>query len=364
MPENTTATKKSFSLDWLIGGILTKLGDIFDSFTGRRWKPSSSLATSELTERLKKLLDMEVKDLGAKGKFVPHNLKLKMQWDKFSTDSENALKTLQNELLIAAVDHINDNRYQTYEPINLEVKPDYFTEGVKLIASFDKIGKEENEVAVNVTVPEIKVGNYMPEPVVEKEESQKEIVFAEFSVGGKQKKVRLEFSPGTRRSVGRNKQNDLTIDDDSVSKIHAALVLNKENQFQIADTGSTNGTFINDQRISYGKAMTISDTDKIKFGTIEVQFTREIREDIPEPETEIQTAVQTEVLINSEEIISQADLSEKTEISTKIQEAEEKKNEPQKADFVGQDIQNEDEKDFTQQGIVFDFEKRESETQK
>ena len=85
-----------------------------------------------------------------------------------------------------------------------------------------------------------------------------------------------------RRSVGRNRQNDLTIDDNSVSKIHAALVLNKENQFQIADTGSTNGTFINGQRISYGKAMTISDTDKIKFGTIEVSFTRQIQPEVSE----------------------------------------------------------------------------------
>ena len=281
MAENPAATKKSFSLDWLISGVLTKFGDIFDSLTGRRWKPSSSLATSELTEKLKKLLDQEVKDLGGKGKFVPHNLKLKMQWDKFSTDSEKALKTLQNELLIAAIDHINDNRYQTYEPLNLEVKHDYFTEGVKLIASFDKIGKEEREVAVNVTVPEIKVGDYAPEPIIENEPS-KEIFIAEFSLNGKPKQVQLEFSSGMRRSVGRNKQNDLTIDDNSVSKIHAALVLNKENQFQIADTGSTNGTFINDQRISYGKAMTISDTDKIKFGTVEVSFTRQVQPELSE----------------------------------------------------------------------------------
>ena len=296
MSENPTATKKSFSLDWLIGGVLTKFGDIFDSLTGRRWKPSSSLATSELTEKLKKLLDREAKDLGGKGKFVPHNLKLKMQWDKFSTDSEKALKTLQTELLIAAIDHINDNRYQTYEPLNLEVKHDYFTEGVKLTAGFDKTGKEESETAVNVTVPEIKVGDYAPEPIVETE-PLKEIFIAEFSLNGKPKQVQLEFTQGMRRSVGRNKQNDLTIDDNSVSKIHAALVLNKENLFQIADTGSTNGTFINDQRISYGKAMTISDTDKVKFGTIEVSFKRQIQPEVSEPLLVVETASKTEDIV-------------------------------------------------------------------
>ncbi|CAN5735832.1 hypothetical protein BH20ACI4_BH20ACI4_06320 [soil metagenome] len=363
MSENTTATKKSFSLDWLIGGILTKFGDIFDSLTGRRWKPASSLATSELTERLKKLLDMEVRDLGEKGKFVPHNLKLKMQWDKFSTDSEKALQTLQTELLIAAVDHINDNRYQTYEPLNLLVKPDYFTEGVKLIASFDNIGKEEREVALNVTVPEIKVGDYAPEPVVGIE-PQKEIFIAEFSVNGKPKVVNLEFSPGTRRSVGRNKQNDLTIDDNSVSKIHAALVLNKDNQFQIADTGSTNGTFINDQRIAYGKAMTISGADKVKFGTVEVSFKLPVQQEISAPEIPANTAVETEVSLNSEQMISQANLSENTNIPINGNNSELISNEPETvvaADEVKPDVEQ---KDMTQQGIVFDFENRESETQK
>ena len=49
------------SPDWFVRGVLTKLGETFDQFTGRNWKPSSSLATSELTERLKILLDAEAK---------------------------------------------------------------------------------------------------------------------------------------------------------------------------------------------------------------------------------------------------------------------------------------------------------------
>ncbi len=361
MSEKTAETKKSFSLDWLIQGVLTKFGDIFDALTGRRWKPSSSLATSELTEKLKKLLDMEVKDLGGKGKFVPHNLKLKMQWDKFSTDSENALSTLQNELLIAAIDHINDNRYQTYEPLNLEVKPDYFTEGVKLVASFDKIGKEEHEVAVNVTVPDIKVGNFVPELIVEPS-VQKEIYHFEFITGGKEKNVKLEFASGTRRGVGRNKQNDLTIDDNSVSKIHATLILNREDQLQVADTGSTNGTFINGQRISYGKAMTISDTDKVKFGTVDVSIRKEIRQEISEPESSDNTAADTEVLLNSEQLLSGIRTPAKEEIQSVVTNQNNLKNEPVPEFAVTNQVSQND--NATKQGIVFDFENQPDGNQK
>ena len=44
--------------------------------------------------------------------------------DKFSDDAEDALKALERELTVAAIDHINDSLYYTYAPISLEVKPD------------------------------------------------------------------------------------------------------------------------------------------------------------------------------------------------------------------------------------------------
>lgn len=273
MSSKEITKKKSITPDWLVQGVLSKIGDIFDNLTGRKWQPSSSLATSELIERLKRLLDAEIKDTGEKGKFVPHNLKLKMQWDKFSTDSEKALKKLENELLIAAVDHINDNRYQTYAPLKLEVKPDYFTEGVKLLASFEKFAEEDREIAVNVTVPEIKVGDFISQPTTP-DEPEKTVFSADYVVRGKAQKTKLKFTKGKRVSVGRTRENDLSLDDRSVSRIHAALVLNSEGVLQVADTGSTNGTFINGQRIAYGTAYSVADADKVQFGTVEVLFNR------------------------------------------------------------------------------------------
>ncbi|HEX8367566.1 MAG TPA: FHA domain-containing protein [Pyrinomonadaceae bacterium] len=276
MAENKTSRpKKSFSADWLVGGILAKLGESFDKLTGRNWKPSSSLATSELIERLKKLLDTKVRDLGENGRFVPHNIKLKMQWDKFSTDAEKALQKLQNELHAAAIDHINDNRYHTYAPIKVEVKPDYFTEGVNLHAGFEKFGEqeEESEEVLKVTMPQVNLQNIVINPEPEPEPEPEKFIAA-FKVAEREKSIELGFKSNQRRNVGRTKENDLMLDDASVSKIHASLVLNGENQLMVADTGSTNGTFVNNQRIAYGKAFMINDGDRVKFGTVEVFFRR------------------------------------------------------------------------------------------
>ena len=274
MPENKQTKQQNVSADWLIQGVLTKIGDIFDRFTGRNWKPSSSLATSELTERLKKLLDSEVRDVNGKAEFVPHNIKLKMQWDKFSTDQEEAIEKLENELLIAAVDHINDKRYHTYAPIKIEIKPDYFTEGVKLQAGFEKfVDEKARATQIKIDLPELSAENIISQK--EKKSTidvDKKVFIAEFDEKGILKQKNLIFAPKERLSVGRTPENDLIINDASISKIHAALVLNSEDQILVADTGSTNGTYIGGERIAYGKATPINEGDKLKFGTVEVKL--------------------------------------------------------------------------------------------
>lgn len=283
MAERSTLKKKAASPDWLVQGVLTKIGDTLDRLTGRGWRPSSSLATSELAERLKSLVDSELRETPEKRRFVPHNIRLKVQWDKFSTDSDTGLKKLENELLTALIDHINDRRYHTYGPVSLEVKADYFTSGVKLFASFDEATEDEREVSVNVTVPNMTVN--LPAELIESQVKPQYTLslLLKFNCGGKDQEKPVEMRTGSRTSIGRTKENDIAIDNNSVSKMHASLLLNSDGDLILADTGSTNGTFINGERIAYGKANVISGTDVLKFGTVEVKLDQfEKNEIVPE----------------------------------------------------------------------------------
>jgi pSer/pThr/pTyr-binding forkhead associated (FHA) protein len=368
MSEKKTAkTTKSGNADWFVQGALSRIGDIFDKLTGRGWNKSSSLSTSELTERLKMLLDSEVKDLGAQGKFVPHHIKLKMQWNKFSTDSEKGLQALEYELLASAIDHINDNLYHTYKPLRIEVKPDYFTEGVKFIAGFGEFGEEEAEAEVNVSVPQMKVQNLIPQEQPKIEETGESYI-AEFTVGGKAKTVELKFDENKKRNaVGRTKENDLVIEDISISKIHAALVLNPEKLLLVADTGSTNGTFINNQRITYGRAFPLNEGDKLKFGTVEVFLrrvpketdfaTKENYEVEPSPTENYQLPAQeTEVFELEPKPTEAYQLPEATIASTQIEPLPTKtsiiENEIQKETAAVENKTNEEPVNPTQQHIV------------
>jgi pSer/pThr/pTyr-binding forkhead associated (FHA) protein len=59
-------------------------------------------------------------------------------------------------------------------------------------------------------------------------------------------------------SIGRDSNNKISINDAEVSRKHARLVKQGDG-YVLEDFGSTNGTFINDQRLSGSKALKIGD---------------------------------------------------------------------------------------------------------
>jgi hypothetical protein len=62
--------------------------------------------------------------------------------------------------------------------------------------------------------------------------------------------------------IGRSKEADLMIDDPFASDFHARVAPDGEG-FRIQDLGSTNGTFLNDERLSSPAAVAPGDTIRI-----------------------------------------------------------------------------------------------------
>lgn len=69
--------------------------------------------------------------------------------------------------------------------------------------------------------------------------------------------------------VGRSPETDIVINEQSVSRQHAKCVSAGE-IIEVEDLGSSNGTFINDERINSKKK--INDGDMIRFGTVLLKF--------------------------------------------------------------------------------------------
>ncbi len=248
--------------------VLEGMGSVVDRRLGRTVEPRSGLTTSKLIERMKRLIDERVRDEGRKGRVAPHHLILKVEWGTHSEAPPEILHDLKNEVLAAAIDHINDHRYRTLGPVTVEAEVDIFTTGISVDPTFgefeEDLRRQDEEMRaakLGVPIP----GAAPPMPDIQ--------VIARITLPHGTREVPLIFRPGGRRlNVGRAADNELSLNDQSVSKIHAALLMTAEGTLLVADTGSTNGTYLNGRRISYGESRLIEDGDVVGFGDVEVRL--------------------------------------------------------------------------------------------
>lgn len=73
----------------------------------------------------------------------------------------------------------------------------------------------------------------------------------------------------SRVLVGRGDSCDLTLDDSSVSSEHARLVRDTDGGWRVVNLLSTNGTFVNDRKVS---SSGLADGDRVRFGRVELRF--------------------------------------------------------------------------------------------
>jgi hypothetical protein len=255
----------------LLRRVLESMGDVVDRKFGRTIEPKGGLTTSQLIERKKKLIDERVRDEGRKGRIAPHFLKLKIEWGTHSEAPPEIIKELEHEVLAAAIDHVNDHRYRTMAPMKVETEVDIFTTGISVDPTFGEFEEELRQADEAKRAAQLEVPHRSPF-----EKTPAVNLIARVTLGDKIQELPLALVPGGKRlSVGRVADNELALNDASVSKIHAALTMNVQGTLLVADTGSTNGTFINGRRISYGEARQIEEGDVVGFGDVEVRFRKD-----------------------------------------------------------------------------------------
>jgi hypothetical protein len=255
----------------LLRRVLDRVGAVVDRSLGRTVEPQSGFTTTRLIERMNRLIDERVRNDPKRGRIAPHLMKLKIEWGTHSEAPPESVRELENEVLAAAIDHINDQRLRTLAPVEVETLVDIFTTGIAVDPSYgafeEELQREDEErerAAAGVAAP---AGAAALKNVA---------VHARVNIGKESEEKTLYFKPGGKRlSVGRATDCDLSLPHPSVSKIHAALLMNREGTLLVSDTGSVNGTYINGRRINYGEARQLEDGDVVGFGDVEVRFRKQ-----------------------------------------------------------------------------------------
>ena len=71
--------------------------------------------------------------------------------------------------------------------------------------------------------------------------------------------------PGTLKTMGRAPRADFVVDAALVSRVHCRFTLRDTNELELVDLGSTNGTFVNGEKVT--RAM-LSDGDTLTIGRV------------------------------------------------------------------------------------------------
>jgi pSer/pThr/pTyr-binding forkhead associated (FHA) protein len=246
--------------------VLEGVGDVVDRKLGRTVDPKTGLTTDQLISRMNRMIDERVREEKGQGRIAPHHLKLKMEWGTHSETPPDVARRLETEILAAAIDHINDNRYRTMAPVKIETEVDIFTTGMSVDPTFGEFEAELQQQDLERKLGAAAKGA--------RQESKTEVAFiARVTLPEGSRELPLSFVPGGRRlNVGRGTDNNLYFNHSSVSKVHAALRMDSDGTLLVADTGSTNGTHINGVRIPYGEARPIAEGDVVAFGEVEVRL--------------------------------------------------------------------------------------------
>ncbi len=81
----------------------------------------------------------------------------------------------------------------------------------------------------------------------------------------------FRMAPGAIKTVGRAARADFVVEAALVSRLHCRLTAS-DSTIDVVDLDSTNGTYINDQRIRSG---TLGNGDRLKIGRVEMTIARQ-----------------------------------------------------------------------------------------
>ena len=100
-----------------------------------------------------------------------------------------------------------------------------------------------------------------------------------------------------RISIGRNKNSQIVINNNTISKDHAILEFDEDYNCIIKDLNSSNGTYVNGQRLKT-IPLKLRTGDKIKFGNYDVEYTFESSNMLNDTKTEQEITVKLSQNIN------------------------------------------------------------------
>lgn len=225
-----------------------KLETVFEGFFSQQFK--SRLQPVEIAKKISALIDDE-RQIGPVHTYVPNQFNIFLSFTDYRL-TEGLHKKLKAELKEYIQSYVDQNNYSLPGPPGLEILTNETLDtGQFLVTALFA----EKPPTVNLDATQM----------LDSEELDQ--LTTEAYLKNLKTKAMLKLV-GETVSLGRSKNNDIVIGDPSVSRYHAKIQ-RKGQSFLLFDLNSTNGTYVNEQKI---KEARLNDGDVITFGQTSFVF--------------------------------------------------------------------------------------------
>ena len=252
------------SLETNLRKLFDRTGAAFDKLLhgkkGESERPSPRELSNRLSSLIQKSIDNNIRR-ETDSVIAPHRVAVLLDYNTFAQLEQSEIQSVKRELEQVAADHITNRRYTTESPLTLSITYDPLVATPLVRADFAPLA--------SMAKAELKAATTGGQGFTPSGRLSLRLrsMNSRFSLDHKIERLKPGGNPVT---VGRGRDNDIIIDDRSVSKFHSTIALTQDGKLIVADVGSSNGTFVNDKAIK-GR-MVVDLGDVITFGDIEVRL--------------------------------------------------------------------------------------------
>lgn len=208
---------------------------------------------SDLASRIEREIESELRpDQNGIKCLAPNRLKLLFTYEERSRLSDQSLDRLQQELKTAAYEFINNRRYKTAGPLQVEVAADLFVQSTTVKASFEaEPGQEGSQTRKSAAASSTRVVQF-------------------YTADGQS--FRVELTPGGAPAyIGRAAGSAVHLNDPSISRLHASIGIRSNGDIVVSDLGSANGTRVNSQIVNNAEAHNLENGDVVSVGDVSLK---------------------------------------------------------------------------------------------
>ncbi len=184
---------------------------------------------------------------------APSEVEVHLEYETWSRLGEERRDHLRRELRDNIREYVCNRRYLTRQPLEVRLVSDPFVRGASV-----RVGEVGSGLTATMTTATtgVATAKRLAVRLIESRTGREHCAIVQ---GG--------TAPV---GIGRGIANEIIINESTLSKFHAALMIGHNGELELADRSSANGTAVNGTLLAIGDRLVVRDGDRLRLGDVDL----------------------------------------------------------------------------------------------